>query len=178
MRTRPVLPRMTRPETAVSLDTAIAPLAGDSIAAALQGGMLFTDLAALLSGEEITFHADGASVFSLTAAERGPLRAKPGVQGIRRRGTLRTASGRDVARVIAVYLPYRIRDEAALRALHMTGGPLGQVLAPLGATRQSLGAMVIATGDIAVRARGLLLINEVPVAVAEEQVLRSFAIAP
>jgi len=59
----------------------------------------------------------------------------------------------------------------------MTSKPLGQVLAPLGCTRQSLGAMVIADGDIAVRSRGLLLIGGVPVALAEEQVLRSFAAA-
>jgi hypothetical protein len=163
----------------VSLDAITIPTVGAGLVGALECGMLFTDLAALLSGEKIVFRRDGASpVCSLTAAERGPLRAKPGVQGIRRRGTLRTASGRDVARVIAVYLPYRIRDEAALRALCMTGEPLGQVLAPLGATRQSLGAMAVTAGDIAVRARGLLLINQVPVAVAEEQVLRSFAVAP
>ena len=161
------------------LDTAITPLPGSGIAAALDGGELFTDLAALLSGESIAFHADGPPcVWSLTAAERGPLRARPGVQGIRRRGTLRTAGGRDVARVIAVYLPYRIPDESALRSLHMTGEPLGSVLAPLGAVRQSLGALVIASGEIAVRARGLLSIAGVPVALAEEQVLRSFAIAP
>jgi hypothetical protein len=60
----------------------------------------------------------------------------------------------------------------------MTSEPLGAVLAPLGATRQSLGAMVIFSGEIAVRARGLLLIGGVPVALAEEQVLRSFAVAP
>jgi hypothetical protein len=60
----------------------------------------------------------------------------------------------------------------------MTGEPLGSVLAPLGAVRQSLGALVIASGEIAVRARGLLSIAGVPVALAEEQVLRSFAIAP
>jgi hypothetical protein len=153
--------------------------AGAGIAAALDGGELFTELAALLSGEEITFHQDGQPhVWSLIPAERGPLRAAPGVQGIRRQGTLRTASGRDAARVTAIYLPYRIGDEGALRALYMTNAPLGQVLAPLGATRLSLGAMVITDGDIAVRSRGLLSIAGVPVALAEEHVLRSFAIAP
>jgi hypothetical protein len=163
----------------VILDTAIAPLPGSGIAAALDGGELFTELAELLSGQTITFQADGpAHVHSLTAAERGPLRAQPGVQGIRRRGTLRTGGGRDAARVVAVYLPNRIPDAGALRALHMTNAPLGAVLAPLGATRQSLGAMVIATGEIAVRARGLLSIGGVPVALAEEQVLRSFAMRP
>jgi len=163
----------------VSLDTAITPLPGAGIAAALDGGELLTDLAARLSGEKITFRADGPSpVWSLTAAERGPLRAKPGVQGIRRCGALRTGSGRDVARVTAVYLPYRIPDAAALRNLCMTSEPLGAVLAPLGATRQFLGAMVIFSGEIAVRTRGLLLIGGVPVALAEEQVLRSFAVAP
>ena len=157
---------------------AIIPLPGAGIAAALDRGEMFTELAALLSGEEITFRPDGSpSVWSLRPAERGPLRAKPGVQGIRRAGTLRAGGGRDVARVIAVYLPYRIPDERALRSLHMTSAPLGAVLAPLGATRQSLGAMVIASGEIAVRARGLLSIGGVPVALAEEQVLRSFAIA-
>lgn len=161
------------------LDTAIAPLPGSGIAAALDGGDLFTELAELLSGQTISFHADGpAHVWSLTTAERGPLRAQPGVQGIRRQGTLRTGDGRDAARVVAVYLPNRIPDEGALRSLHMTSSPLGAVLAPLGATRQSLGAMVIASGEIAVRARGLLSIAGVPVALAEEQVLRSFAIAP
>jgi len=163
----------------VSLDTAIAPLPGAGIAAALDGGELFTELAARLSGEEITFRRDGPSpVWSLTAAERGPLRAQPGVQGIRRRGVLRTGSGRNVARVIAVYLPYRIPDEGALRALYMTSEPMGAVLAPLGATRQPLGAMVLFSGEIAVRSRGLLLIGGVPVALAEEQVMRSFAVAP
>jgi hypothetical protein len=163
----------------VSVDTAIAPLAGASIAAALQGGALFSELACLLSGEEIVFRRDGVSpVCSLTAAERGPLQAKPGVQGVRREGALRTASGREVARVTSVYLQYRIDDEAAVRALQMTGEPLGVVLARLGATRQSLGAMAVTDGDIAVRSRGLLLIGGVPVALAEERVLRSFAIAP
>ena len=163
----------------MSLDTAITPLPGAGIAVALDGGEPLAELAALLSGEEITFCPDGgASPWSLTAAERGPLRAQPGARGIRRRGTLRTGSGRDVARVIAVYLPYRISDEGALRSLRMTSAPLGAVLAPLGATRQSLGAMVIASGDVAVRARGLLSIAGVPVALAEEQVLRSFAVAP
>ena len=158
-----------------------APLhAGAGIAAALDGGELFTELAALLSGEEITFRADGTPhVHSLTDAERGPLRAARGVQGILRRGTLRTGtSGRDVAQVVAVYLPNRIPDERALRALHMTSQPLGQVLAPLGATRQSLGAMVVDDDEYAVRARGLVLIGGVPVALAEEQVLRAFALAP
>jgi hypothetical protein len=164
----------------VSLDTAITtPLPGAGIAAALDGGELFTELAALLSGQTITFHPDGpAHVHTLTAAERGPLRAQPGVQGIQRRGTLRTSDGRDAARVVAVYLPNRIPDEGAVRALHMTNAPLGAVLAPLGATRQSLGAMVIATGEIAVRARGTPPIGGVPVALAEEQVLRSFAMRP
>jgi hypothetical protein len=164
----------------VSLDATTIPLLpGAGIAAALDGGELFTELAALLSGQTIAFHADGTPhVHSLTDAERGPLRAWPGVQGIRRQGTLRTSGGRDVARVVVVYLPNRIPDEGALRALNMTGEPLGAVLAPLGATRQSLGAMVIATGEIAVRARGLLSIGGVPVALAEEQVLRSFAVAP
>ncbi len=161
----------------MSLDT-ITPLPGASIAAALDRGMLFTELAELLSAEAITFRPDSASVWSLRLAERGPLRAKPGVQGICRRGTLRSGSGRDVARVRAVYLPYRIGDEAALRSLYMTNAPMGSVLASLGAVRQSLGAMVIASGDVAVRARGLLLIGGVPVALAEEQVLRSFAVAP
>lgn len=162
----------------MSAATIIAPLAGAGIAAALDRGQLFTDLAARLTGEEITFHrAPAPPVRTLTAADRGPLRAKPGTQGIPRAGTLRTAGGRDIARVTAVYLPYRIPDEGTLRALHMTSKPLGQVLAPLGCTRQSLGAMVIAGGDIAVRSRGLLLIGGVPVALAEEQVLRSFAAA-
>jgi hypothetical protein len=164
----------------VSLDTAaIAPLAGDSIAAALNGATLFSNLAALLSGEEIIFHPDGPScVYSLTDADRGPLRAQRGVQGILRRGTLRTASGRRAAISRAVYLPNRIPDADALRALHMTSAPLSKVLGPLGVTRQSLGALPIATGDVAVRSRGLLLLGGVPVALAEEQVLRSFATAP
>jgi hypothetical protein len=157
----------------------IPPLPGAGIAAALDGGELFTELAELLSGQEISFHADGnPRVYSLTPADRGPLRAQPGVQGIRRCGILRTSRGRDIARVTAVYLPNRIPSERALRELHMTNAPLGQVLAPLGAIRQSLGAMVIADGDIAVRARGLLSIGGVPVALAEEQVLRSFAVRP
>ena len=165
----------------MSLNTAAIniPLPGSGIAAALDGGELFTELAALLSGETITFHADGVPrVHSLTGGERGPLQAQPGVQGIRRQGTLRTADGRDAARVTAVYLPHRIKDETALRTLYMTNQPLGRVLAPLGATRLSLGALVIPAGDIAVRSRGLLSIGEVPVALAEEQVLRSFAMRP
>jgi len=160
----------------VSTATIITPMAGAAIAAALDRGQLFTDLAARLTGEEITFHrAASPPVCTLTAAERGPLRAKPGTQGIPRTGILRTAGGRDIARVTAVYLPYRIPDEAALRSLYMTSTPMGTVLAPLGCTRQSLGAMIITTGDIAVRSRGLLLIGGVPVALTGEQVLRTFA---
>jgi hypothetical protein len=156
-----------------------APLPGAAIAAALNGGEMFTDLAALLSGEEIRFHADGAAhVCTLTRDERSPLIAAPGVQGIRRTGILRTGSGRDVARVTSVYLANRVDSEAALRELYMTGAPLGQVLAPLGAVRRSLGAMVITEGVIAVRSRGLLSIGRIPVALAEEEVFRSFAVAP
>lgn len=163
----------------MSPHTVITPLTGASIAAALDTGILFTELAAEITGEKITYQPHSpASVWSLRPAERGPLRAQPGVQGIRRHGTLRTAGGREIAQVTAVYLPYRIPDESTLRALHMTNEPLGQVLAPLGVTRQSLGAMVITTGGIAVRARGLLLLGGVPVALAVEQVLRCFAADP
>lgn len=152
-------------------------LAGADIAARLGRGELFSDLAARVTGEEIVFAAQARSGASdLTAAEHKALRAGRESQGLRRLGELRTASGRLVARVASVYLPSRIPDLAVLHALWETDVPLGVALRPFGATRESLEAAA-GEGDVAVRARGRLLVAGVPVALAEEEILADFALA-
>lgn len=150
------------------------------LAARLDGGELFSDLAASVAGGRVTCGA-------LRRFPAGPLDPREQellevwrdglTTGLRRRAVMRDEAGRDVARVMAVYLPSRIASVSALRSLWETDAPLGGALAALGVTRRSLGARQAADGAVILRSSGVLLLpgddgDLVPVALASEALLR------
>jgi hypothetical protein len=157
--------------------------AGSEIAAWLDRGMLFTDIARDLSGEEI--------VSEITSRE-GRSVLRPGEHrhletwrddipaGYRRDGMLRTSSGAPVARITSVFLPERIPDRFAVETLQSTNMPLGRALFALGVHRETLTAQTLDSGPYVLHAAGRLLIPAhgglVPVALAEERVFRDFAV--
>lgn len=154
---------------------------GAQLEAWLSCGMLFTEAAERWGGEEIRAEVTGRAAGSpLAAAELPALEAwRDGTgTGSRREGTLATVSGRPVARISAVYLPPRIGDPAVLAALRVTGVPLGRALGPLGVRRELLSCRMRASGPFSVETSGRLLLGDVPVALAREQVFRDFTRHP
>lgn len=155
--------------------------AGAEMAAWLDRGVLFTDLAKELTGEEITARVISRSPRSpLTAAEHRHLETwRDGLMaGSRREAWLMTSSGRKIARVSSVYLPGRIPDRSVTDALACTDVPLGRALYALGVLRDPLGAETLRGTDYVLRSSGRLLLpgpDGLPVALAEEMVLRESA---
>lgn len=152
---------------------------GAALASWLGMGTLFTNAAMRWSGENIVARiTDRASQSPLTADELRHLDAwRDGSRdGWRRRGTLVTESGVNVAVITAVYLPGRIPDPEVLQQLRCTDTPLGLALRPLMVCRHTLMVEMRACGPWAVEACGVLRRPDgVPVALATEQVYRSFA---
>jgi hypothetical protein len=141
-------------------------------------GMLFTEAAERWGREEIRSTITGREDESpLTAAEHRGLEGwRDGRRtGSRREGDLVTVSGRRAARISAVYLPDRIGDREVIAALQRTDVPLGRALRPLGVRRRLLACRMRASGPFAVEAAGCLLLGDMPVALALEQVFREFA---
>jgi hypothetical protein len=143
-----------------------------TLVARLRDGELFSELAASLAGGPVTCGSLRREVAGrLSRREHCALQTSRDSQylAVRRAGYLVAESGAAVARVGAVYLPARIPDQDVCRALWEGDVPLGVALAPLGVTRLSLRAWV--NGDGLVRSAGLLLLDGVPVALAEEELL-------
>ncbi|HEY1699041.1 MAG TPA: hypothetical protein VGG75_04915 [Trebonia sp.] len=141
-------------------------------------GMLFTEAAEQWSGEEIRSAITQRTARSpLTAAEHRDLESwRDGISaGWRREGVLMTATGRRAAQISAVYLPARIGDQDVIAALQCTDVPLGRALRSLGVRRSLLSCDLRASGPFAVEASGCLLLGDLPVAFAREQVFREFA---
>lgn len=151
------------------------------IAAYLDRGMLFTDMARLVSGEEITARVTSRTGRSpLTPDEHRHLESwrDGSAAGARREGELVTGSGRQVARVSSVYLTGRIPDPSVIMTLQCTDIPLGRALYGLEVRREPLESETMAEGPYVLRSRGRLLLHGpdgLPVALAEELVLREFA---
>lgn len=141
-------------------------------------GMLFTEAAERWSGEEVRSVITGRTGRSpLTAVEHRDLESwRDGTgAGWRREGILVTSGGRRAAQISAVYLPDRIGDREVTAALQCTDVPLGRALRPLGVRRRLLSCDMRASGPYAVEASGCLLLGDLPVALAREQVFREFA---
>jgi len=142
-----------------------------STAARLARGELFSALAAELAGGPVVCARLRREIApALSPREACLLEAHRGGSGlvVRRSGLLRGPAGA-VARVTAVYLPTRIGDPGVRRALWESDVPLGVALGPLGARRESLRAWVNGRGEV--RSAGLLLLGDVPVALAEDELL-------
>ena len=156
---------------------------GVEIAAWLSVGTLFTDAAMRWSGETIvTRISERAGLAPLTPDERCRLETwRDNVRtGLRRIGRLVTAGGRDVAVITAVYLPDRIGNADVIRVIQSTDTPLGLALRPLNVTRHPLMCHMRACGPWAVESSAVLRLPGrdgpgLPVAIATEQVYRSFA---
>lgn len=154
---------------------------GAEMAAHLDQGMLFTDLAQLMTGEEITARVTSRTGRSpLSPDEHRHLESwrDSSAAGARREGELVTSGGRRVARVCSVYLPDRIPDPSVIMTLQCTDVPLGRALFGLGPRRETLESESLPKGPYAFRSRGLLVLpgcDAWPVAMAEELVLREFA---
>jgi hypothetical protein len=152
---------------------------GTQLATWLGFGMLFTDAATRWSGENIvTRVTERVGLDPLTAVEHHHLETwRDGTRGgSRRRGELVTESGQQVAVITAVCLPQRIRDVDVIREIQCTDTPLGFCLRPLNVSRHPLMAEMRACGPFAVESSGVLRLPDgLPVAIAVEQVFRSFA---
>ena len=153
---------------------------GAELAGWLDRGMLFTAAAEQWGGE--TVHTSiteriGRDILTPDEHHRLETWLDDTQWGCRREGVIRTASGRDVARVSAVYLPGRIGDPDVIERLQCDDVPLGRALFPLGVRRITLDNRTLACGWCAVEASGVLkLPGGLPVALAREQVFREFAV--
>jgi hypothetical protein len=156
---------------------------GAEIAGMLDGGMLFTAVAEVWSGEPVhTEITQRTGRDALRPEEHHLLQTwrDDTASCCRRDGVIRTASGAKVAEVSALYLPRRIADRGVIERLQCTDIPLGRALQVLEVHRETLGTRTLEHGPFAVIASGLLLLPEalggLPVVLAREQVYREFTL--
>jgi hypothetical protein len=158
-----------------SAGTAVS--AGD-IVSLLEQGTLFTDLAAKVTGAEITFEVQARELRGLDGEQRRCLQtwrdgANWGVQRI----CVVQAAGTVIAHVSSLYLPTRL-PTVARRTLAGTDESLGAVVQALGGWREHLSAREVRDRGAIVRAQGRLVLpgpgTSIPVALAWEEVLSQF----
>jgi hypothetical protein len=148
--------------------------AGD-IVSLLEQGTLFTDLAAKVTGAEITFEVQAREVRGLDGEQRRCLHAwRDGVNwGVQRTCAVQ-AGGTVIAHVSSLYLPTRL-PTAARRTLAETDESLGAVVQGIGGWREHQGARQVHDRGAIVRSHGRLVLpgpgTSIPVALAWEEVL-------
>lgn len=154
----------------------------EEVAAQLRRGELFTDIAAKLSGQEITAEVwQRSGPEPMSGEERRLMESWRDHADIchRRTGLLRTTGGQAVAYVSSMWLPYRL-PPGVQPALMTTDVPLGRSLAAAGVVRECLFARQVSDRGIAVRSYGRLLLPDetgdgmVPVALAWEEIPDSY----
>jgi hypothetical protein len=156
----------------MSAGTAVS--AGD-IVRLLEQGTLFTDLAAKVTGAEITFEVQARAVTGLDGEQRRCLHAwRDGVNwGVRRICSVQ-AAGSVIAHVSSLYLPTRL-PHAARRTLAETNESLGLVVQGIGGWREHLSAREVRDRGAIARSHGRLVLpgpgTSIPVALAWEEVL-------
>jgi hypothetical protein len=151
-------------------------MTGKELAEQLRRGELFTDIAAKLTGEEITAEVwQRSGPEPMSGEERRLLESwRDQVVICRRRtGLLRAAGGQIVAYVSSAWIPCRL-PPGVQPALMTTDIPLGRSLADAGVARECLSAREVSDRGIAVRSYGRLLLPDgddmVPVALAWEEI--------